>query len=268
MIRHLRCFVVVCEELHFGRAAERLGMRQPPLSQRIRRLEDELDARLFDRSGRTVQITDAGRVLFGEAADLLARFDRAAALTRKAHRGEIGSLRAGVQSDVSGKALADIAAGFARRRPDLRLDLREFTTAEQLRLLGDRQLDVGVVWQPADLGELETAAEVTTPLGVVLPRESPLARHAEISLSALAGNGLVIFPRAAAPGFYDEVLDVCRRGGFDPVRTLHAQNPEFALGLVLAGQGVAFDSGAVARKETRAVWRPLAGAAPAARAAV
>ncbi|MEV0645361.1 LysR substrate-binding domain-containing protein [Phytomonospora sp. NPDC050363] len=268
LVRHLRYFVVVSEERHFGRAAERLGMAQPPLSQRIRRLETELGVRLFDRDSRGVGLTDAGRVLLGETVEILARLDRAVELSRQAHRGEIGALRAGVPSDVSGKALAAIAAAFADRRPGLDLDLQELTTDEQLRLLAERQLDAGVVRRPAELDGLAVAAETEAPLGVVLPRDSPLAARARLTLADLAGQGLVTRPRAAAPGFYDEVLAACREHGFEPTGVHHAQNPEFVLGLVLAGRGVAFDTGDVARKEARAVWRPLADDVLVARTAV
>ena len=268
LVRHLRYFVVVSEERHFGRAAERLGMAQPPLSQRIRRLESELGVRLFDRHARGADLTDAGRVLLGETVELLARLDRAVDLTRRAHRGEIGTLHAGVPADVSGRALAAIAAAFAERRPELDLDLQELTTAEQLRQLADRGLDAALVRRPAEVAGFAVTAEVAAPLGVVLPRDSALAARAEASLSDLAGQGLVTRPRAAAPGFYDEILEVCRAHGFDPVRVHHAQNPEFVLGLVLAGRGVAFDTGEVARKETRAVWRPLAGEVLVARSTV
>ncbi|HEY1174923.1 MAG TPA: LysR substrate-binding domain-containing protein [Phytomonospora sp.] len=268
LVRHLRYFVAVSEERHFGRAAERLGMAQPPLSQRIRRLETELGVRLFDRHARGADLTDAGRVLLGETVDLLARLDRAVDLTRRAHRGEIGALRAGVPADVPGRALAAIAGAFAARRPELDLDLQELTTAEQLRQLADRALDAAHVRLPAEAEGFAVVAEVAVPMGVVLPRDSPLAARAELRLADLAGEGLVTRPRAAAPGFYDEVLDVCRARGFDPVRVHHAQNPEFVLGLVLAGKGVAFDSGEVARKEARAVWRPLEGEELVARSTV
>lgn len=267
-MRHLRYFVVVSEERHFGRAAERLGMAQPPLSQRIRRLETELGVRLFDRHARGADLTDAGRVLLGETVELLARLDRAVDLTRRAHRGEVGTLRAGVPADISGRALAAIAGAFADRRPELDLDLQELTTAEQLRQLADRALDAALVRRPVEAEGFAVAAETSVPLGVVLPRDSPLAARTELRLADLAEQGLVSRPRAAAPGFYDEVLDVCRAEGFDPVRVHHAQNPEFVLGLVLAGKGVAFDTGEVARKEARVVWRPLEGDALVARSTV
>lgn len=253
-LRSLRYFLVVAEELHFGHAADRLGIAQPPLSQRVKRLEAELGARLFDR-GRRVTLTEAGEVLRTEARDLLARWDRMTALVAKAERGEMDALRAGVPPELPGRVLAAILTAFAGRCPGIRLDLQELTTAEQTRLLADRELDAGLLQLPVDVVGLDLGPAIDTPLGVVLPRDSPLARHASLALADLAGEGLVHAPRAAAPGRYDALLRTCWEHGFRPAAVRHARNPEFALGLVLAGHGVAFEP--AARKEPRVVWRPL-----------
>ncbi|MGW7367415.1 LysR family transcriptional regulator [Streptomyces sp. NPDC054841] len=259
LLRHLRIFVVVAEELHFGRAAELLGMAQPPLSRSVRRLEDELGAELFDRSRRQVRLTPAGAVLLEEARELLAREQRTRALVRRARDGDLGTLRAGVPPDTTAAVLGALLTECAERAPGLRVDLQEVTTDEQLRLLASGGLDVGLVHQPVDATDLVVGPEVGVELGVVLPRTSPLARLPEVGLGDLAGHDLVLFPRAAAPGWYDRTLAVCRDAGFVPGRVRHARNPEFLIGLVTAGCGVAFDQGPVARKEPRVAWRPLAG---------
>ncbi len=263
-LRSLRYFLVVADELHFGRAAERLGIAQPPLSQRVKRLEAELGAKLFER-GRRVTLTEAGEVLRAEARDLLSRWDRMTTLVAKAERGELDGLRAGVPPDLPGRVLAAILTRFAAECPAVRLDLQELTTAEQARLLADRELDAGLLQLPVDVVGLDLGPVVDTPLGVVLPRDSPLARRAELTLADLAGEGLVHAPRAAAPGSYDALLRTCWDHGFRPAAIRHARNPEFVLGLVLAGHGVAFEPGA--RKEPRVVWRPLEGAVLRARMA-
>ncbi|WP_072477152.1 LysR substrate-binding domain-containing protein [Amycolatopsis australiensis] len=255
-LRSLRYFLVVAEELHFGRAADRLGIAQPPLSQRVKRLEAELGAKLFDR-GRRVTLTEAGEVLRAEARDLLSRWDRMTALVAKAERGEMDALRAGVPPELPGRMLAAILTRFAEECPAVRLDLQELTTAEQARLLADRALDAGLLQLPADVVGLDLGPAIDTPLGVLLPRDSPLARRASLRLEDLAGEGLVHSPRAAAPGSYDALLRTCWDHGFRPASIRHARNPEFVLGLVLAGHGVAFEP--AARKEPRVVWRPLAG---------
>ncbi|GGV19577.1 LysR family transcriptional regulator [Streptomyces griseoflavus] len=259
LLRHLRLFVTVAEELHFSRAAERLGMAQPPLSQAIRALERELGAELFDRSPRGVRLSAAGAALLEEARDLLAREERLRALARRAADGGLGTLRAGVPPDTTAAVLSALLAACAEDAPGLAVDLQEVATEEQVRLLVSGGLDVGLVHHPVDATELRLGPEVSRDLGVVLPRTSPLARLTEPGLADLSGHDLVLFPRAHAPGWYDRILDVCRAGGFVPGRLRHASHPEFLLALVAAGHAVAFDQGTVARKEPRVAWRPLAG---------
>ncbi|WP_323138006.1 LysR family substrate-binding domain-containing protein [Nocardia sp. alder85J] len=167
------------------------------------------------------------------------------------------ALRVGVPPELPGRILAALLTGFRQRYPEVRLDLLELSTAEQLRLLAERELDAGLLQHPVDVLGLELGPVIETPLGVVLPRDSPLATRPELTLADLAGEGLVLFPRAAAPDLYDTTLRTCWEHGFRPVRVVHARNPEFVLGQVLSGHGVAFEQGAVARKETRVVWRPL-----------
>ncbi|MEF9905223.1 LysR family transcriptional regulator [Streptomyces sp. P9-A2] len=259
LLRHLRLFVTVADELHFSRAAERLGMAQPPLSQAIRRLEKELGAELFDRSQRGVRLSAAGAVLLDEAHELIAGEQRLRTLARRAADGGLGTLRAGVPPDTTTAVLSALLSACAAHAPGLSVDLQEVTTGEQVRLLSSGGLDVGLVHHPVDATDLRLGPEVPLDLGVVLPRTSPLARLPEVTLGELCGHDLVLFPRAHAPGWYDRILDVCRADGFVPGRVRHASNPEFLLALVTAGHGVAFDQGPVARKEPRVAWRPLAG---------
>lgn len=265
LLRHLRLFVVVADELHFSRAAERLGMAQPPLSQAIRRLERELGAELFDRSQRGVRLSVAGAALLADAHELLAREERLRALARRAAAGDVGTLRAGVPPGTTAAVLSALLAACAEHAPGLSVDLREVTTEEQVRLLSSGGLDVGLVHHPVDATGLRLGPATSLELGVVLPRPSPLARSPEVPLAALSGHDLVLFPRTHAPGWYDRILEVCRAEGFVPGRLRHASDAEFLLALVAAGHGVAFDRGPVARKEPRVAWRPLTGRPLAAR---
>ncbi|MFF3565033.1 LysR family transcriptional regulator [Streptomyces sp. NPDC002574] len=259
LLRHLRIFVAVAEELHFGRAAERLGTAQPPVSQAVRGLEKELGTELFDRSRRRTALTAAGTVLLDEARELLAREDRLRAVARRAADGGLGTLRAGLPPGTSAAVISALLAACAADSPPLRVDLREATTGEQLRSLASGGLDVGLVHRPVDGAGLRFGPETAFDLGVVLPRTSPRARHAEVTLAELSGLDLLLFPRADAPGWYDRLLESCRAAGFVPGEVRHASSPEFLLALVAAGHGVAFDQGHAARKEPRVAWRPLAG---------
>ncbi|MEE6259397.1 LysR family transcriptional regulator [Plantactinospora sonchi] len=259
LARHLRQFLVVAEELHFGRAAEILGIAQPPLSQAIQRLERELGVELFDRSRRRIGLTTAGQLLLAEAPALLSAEDRIRVVMRKAAEGQLGTLRAGVPPETPAPTLQALLTRMAEQAPGLDVDLQELTSAEQLRMLAEARLDVGLVHHPLEAADgLRAGPAVAVRLGVVLPRDSPLAQLRDIGLADLAGHDLVLFPRATAPGWHDEVLDVCRRYGFVPRRIRHAGNPEFLLGLVLGRHCVAFEPESTARREPRVAWRPLA----------
>ncbi|GGQ49528.1 transcriptional regulator [Couchioplanes caeruleus subsp. azureus] len=259
LFRHLRYFLVVAEELHFSRAAETLGMAQPPLSQAMRRLERELGVTLFDRLPRGTALTTAGQALVEQARELLAAEQRMRTLMRTIRDGDLGTLRAGVPPDTPAQVLGELLRRLRAHAPGLDVDLHELTTAEQLDALAGARLDVGLVQHPADLVDLGSGPVTRTPLGVVLPRASPLARSATLSLADLTGHGLVLFPRATAPAWYDHILAVARDNGFVPERIRHARSPELLCGLVLAGDGVALHREAAVRREPRVAWRPLAG---------
>lgn len=257
LLRHLRCFVAVAEELHFGRAAARLHMAQPPLSQRIQRLERELGVRLFDRSNRRVSLTGSGRLLLAEAQDVLAAADQLYNLADRARRGEAGTLRAGLPPDTGDAVVAALLTTFRSRCPGVELELSEATTAEQLRALGDRGLDVGVLRHPFDATGLTLGAVLRQSLGVLLPASAALAERQAVRLADLTGQDLTLFPRSAAPALYDELLSACARHGFTPRAVRHARDPRFARGVVLAGHAVALVAGH--EDDADVVWRPLVG---------
>src|SRR5262245_45688446 len=204
LVRHLRYFAVVADELHFGRAAERLHMAQPPLSQRIQRLERELGVRLFDRSSRQVGLTPAGRALVGPAHDVLAAVDRLVAGAGAVAGGAAaGRLRLGLLPETGAATMAAIVRQVARACPALTLELSGAATSEALRALTDRSLDVATVRLPVDEAGLRVGPVLHQPWGVVLPAGSPLARRRRVSLAELSDTPLALFPRATAPGFHD-----------------------------------------------------------------
>lgn len=266
LLRHVRCFVAVAEESHFGRAAARLNMAQPPLSQRIQRLERELGVRLFDRSSRQVTITKAGALLLDEARALLARADALVATAARVRDGESGVLRAALPPDLSSTTVATILRAFQERRSGVELELRELSTSEQLAELAAHTLDIGLIHHPCDITGLELGQVLRRPLGVLLPRDAPAAALGLVPLAALTGYDLILFPRAHAPALHDDVLTTCARNGFTPQAVRHGQGDRFTRGLVLSGGAVAFTAG---DDQTPAegggtggdtVWRPLAGA--------
>ena len=263
-LRHLRYFAVLAEELHFGRAAERLHMAQPPLSQRIRDLERELGVRLFDRTRHRVQLTEAGALLLEHVRPVLAGVDTAREAMRRIRPGEEGVLRVGVPPDTGPAVLRNLTAGFAYQVPDVLLDLHELTTDEQLARLREGELDAGVVRHPSDTVGLESGPVARRELGVVLRSDhAAAAGGGPVRLRDLDGTPLVIFPRAMAPRLYDHMLTVCRDEGFLPGSIRHARNPHFVHGLVLAGRGIHLNEAPVTPLIDGLVWRPLEGTPPA-----
>ncbi|GAA4062542.1 LysR family transcriptional regulator [Nonomuraea soli] len=246
LVRHLRYFVVVAEELHFGNAAIRLGMAQPPLSQRIKRLETELGTRLFDRSARQVRLTEAGRLLLGEAREIVARVDR---LKELARTGEGTVLKVGVPPDLAAAVIAELVAAFREDNPEVRLAPVELWTAEQVAALADGTIDAGLVRHPITAAGLGFGPALVQVPGVLLAEQDPLARFREVHLADLAGRDLLMPPE---DGLLAETLAECRRRGFVPAQLHHG----VGLGLVLAGAAVSF--GAPAQVPGLA-WRPLLG---------
>ncbi|MEV0591277.1 LysR substrate-binding domain-containing protein [Nonomuraea cavernae] len=249
LVRHLRYFIVVAEELHFGNAAIRLGIAQPPLSQRIKRLEQELGVQLFDRSARQVRLTGAGRLLLTEAREIVTRVDR---LRELARHGEGTVLKIGVPPDLAAAVIAGLVAGFRETRPEVRLAPAEIWTADQVTALTDGTIDVGIVRHPVTAPGLYFGPMLAQPQGVLLAADHPLARVSELHLADLAGQELLLPPREGEPGLHAEVLVECRRHGYVPGQ-LHEGA---GLGLVLAGAAVAFGP----REEVPGLaWRPLLG---------
>ncbi|SHM22897.1 LysR family transcriptional regulator [Actinacidiphila paucisporea] len=290
LVRHVECFVAVAEESHFGRAAARLGMAQPPLSQRIQRLEKELGVRLFDRSSRQVAVTEAGALLLADARDMLARAEALRATARRIRHGETGLLRAALPPDLAGETVAALLADFGHRHPGLVLEVHELTTAQQLARFAAHELDVGVIHHPCDVTGLEVGEILRSELGVLLPGGAEAAARDEVPLSLLDGYDLILFPRSCAPASYDDLLTMCARNGYTPAAVRHGQGAGFVRGLILSawaarateGSGgagaVAFaprDAVAAAAPPAEpgpapdrsgasgasgVVWRPLAGA--------
>ncbi|MFE1251900.1 LysR substrate-binding domain-containing protein [Streptomyces sp. NPDC058735] len=272
LLRHLECFVAVAEESHFGRAAERLGMAQPPLSQRIQRLERHLGVRLFARTSRQVAITEAGALLLTEAREVLARSEALMATARRVRDGGTGRLRAALPPDVSGETVAALLAGFSGTGPaGVDLDLHELSTAQQLERFAAHELDVGLIHHPCDVSGLELGPVLRRELGVLLPGDAAAAGLDEVPLASLTGYDLILFPRSAAPAVYDDLLTTCARNGYTPPAVRHAQGASFVRGLVLSAEAVAFgprDAHPPGPPEPApgpgpggdVVWRPLSGA--------
>ncbi|MFB7371338.1 LysR family transcriptional regulator [Streptomyces sp. NPDC056222] len=255
LLLHLRYFRTVAEEQHFGRAAERLRMAQPSLSQRIQRLEHELGVRLLDRTSRGTTLTPAGRLVLAEAEHLLTAADRLTTAVARVRSGQAGTLRAAVPPRLGAAAVGALLITYRDRSPGGDLDLRELTSTQQTAELTAGTLDVGVVRHPCPAPGLAFGPLLHQPLGVLLPDTDPLATHTDIPAAALTGRDLVLFPRAEAPALHDETLTACARHGCTPATVHEAAAPDFTRGLVLSGGAVALQPRSPAEPGT--IWRPL-----------
>ena len=239
-LRHLRYFVTVAEELHFGRAAKKLHISQPPLSMQIRALEAELGVTLFNRTQRSVALTQSGNALLGEARHILARVDQAVLMTRRVRRGEIGELAIGFISVADYNVLPVVLREFRRAFPLVNLTLRESTTDAQIRDLLAGRIDVGFVLPPINEPSLESLPILREPLIAALPDKHPLARKAgKLVLEKLKDAPFILFPRPYAPGLYDDVVSCCKAAGFSPRVEQEAIQMQTIVSLVSAELGVA-----------------------------
>lgn len=237
-LRHLRYFVAVAEELHFGRAAARLGMAQPPLSQQIQRLERLLGTQLLERTSRRVQLTDAGHAFRAEAERVLAGAQSAVDAARRAGRGESGQLRVAFAATVMFMALPQIIREFRQRFPAVRLDLREMPTGPQLAQLRRGEIDIGFVREPSPDPDLEMVTVMREPLRIAINRRHPLAERARLTVRDLAHEPFVLFPPDLAPGLHAQVMALCRRAGFSPRVVEESRELYTSVSLVEAGVGV------------------------------
>lgn len=240
-MRHLRYFIAVAEELHFSRAAERLHMAQPPLSQQIQQLETELGVELFHRkTKRQVQLTAAGQVFLQEAYRLLAQLEQAIERTQRTGRGEIGQLRIGFISSVTYDVLPAILREFRAQFPEVELVLQELTTTEQEQALLHHRIQVGFVHPPLTDESLSWECIQRQPLVVALPETHLLAQQEQLSVRSLSKESFILFPRYLSAGLYDQILSLCQQqGNFTPKVAQEAIQMQTIIGLVSAGMGIA-----------------------------
>lgn len=258
-LRHLRYFSTIAEERHFGRAAKRLRMTQPPLSRQIQELEAELGFTLFDRSRRGVELTSAGAVFLARTRGLLEALDQAVHEARRASVGEIGRVVVGYLASLAYSGITDILRAFHERFPEVELALREMSPQAQLDALKAGLIDVGLVRGPVDDARLASACVRRDPLVVVLPAGHALAHRKRIPLKLLAGEPFVIFPRQRGPNFFDQIITLCRSAGFSPRIVQEAPHLDI-LSLVAAGFGVTIMPSSVRRISRKGLaLRPIVG---------
>ncbi len=268
-LRHLRYFIAVAEEGHITRAAERLGMQQPPLSQQIQALERELGVQLLRRKPRGVELTEAGRVLLDDAHAILAHIDHAFATTRRTARGEQGRIAVGFTSSSPFHPFVPrVIRAFRDAFPLISLTLEESGTTELIADLRNERVDAAFIRTPvADPLGLTVNPLLEEAMLVALPSAHPLAPEhaveaAALPLAALAAETFIVYRRRSGPGLYDAIFAACHAVGFSPVVGQEAPRIVSTLNLVAAGLGIAIVPASLQRMQLDGVvYRRLAGTA-------
>lgn len=268
-LRQLRHFVAVAEELHFGRAAARLHMTQPPLSQSIQTLEAALGCGLFFRTRRSVQLTPAGQALLPEAQRLLLQFASLPALVRRAAEGESGNLSLAFISTADYSILPSLLREFRQAYPQVHIELREATTDIQLEDLAQGRIDAGLLIPPLPerlKAELDYLPVLNEPLIAALPQgamQGKTRHNGALHLRSLNELPLIIFPREIAPALHDAILGCFRDAGLTPYIGQEAIQMQTIVGLVSAGMGMALVPQSVSNLQRPGVeYRSLHGKTP------
>jgi DNA-binding transcriptional LysR family regulator len=259
-LRHLRYFVAVAEALHFRRAAEKLGIQQPPLSMQIRQLEAEIGAPLLRRAQRRVELTDAGRSFLEDARAILAQAQAAAGRARRAAQGELGRLRVGmINSAPFHPLILRILREYRERHPAVSMTLEEASTPELAERIRTQTLDLAFVRPLLDeTPGLASEHLFDEPLVLALPHHHPLARRKKVALAALSLEPFVLFSRPVGSGLYDQIVSACHRAGFSPRVTQEASQVTSIVNLVAAGLGVSVVPSSMRKIQSEGiVFRPL-----------
>ena len=256
-LRHFRYFVAVAEELHFGRAARRLHMAQPPLSQQIKWLEDELGVRLFHRNTHHVSLTEAGRIFLKEARRVLCDVERAVRIARQAGEGTAGHLVVGFHSQFDGGVISMVKAALEAAFPELVTRFAPMDTMAQLAALKEGRIRVGITGVPIDEEDVAVEAMMRPPLVVAMPEGHALAGRRSLKLADLANERFVAFSRDMNPWIRDLLERRCRESGFTLQVAQESNSPMSMEGFVAAGTGICILPAWVASGRKGVARRPL-----------
>jgi DNA-binding transcriptional LysR family regulator len=237
-LRQIKFFMAVAEERHFGRAAERMFIAQPALSQHVRRLERELEVQLFDRSARHVRLTPAGEAFLEVAQRMTRQVDEATTAARRAEAGESGTLAVGVHLPVAAPLLSVVLRHWSRLRPAVRPRLTSGRTTELTDLVRRHELDIALIDGPTTDRTLTTTLIAENPIVIVLPADHPLTRHPTITLHDLRHEPFIAVARHTSMSLHDRFIELCGTAGYNPHITLQVDDPDLLPMAVAAGLGI------------------------------
>jgi DNA-binding transcriptional LysR family regulator len=261
-LRRLRYFIVLAEELHFGRAAQRLNMSQPPLSQQIRQLEDALEVELFHRSHHSVELTSAGRAFLERVPLIFEQLDKAVSHARMAARGQLGRLEIGMISSSLVGVIPAALESFGQRHPEVGWQLHEMTPSAQIEALLERRIDIGIFRMPAEHEGLQRELIMREDVMIVLPQKHPLAIRERLELAELRDLPFVMFGLQQSR-FADFLYQCCLQAGFAPRIRQQVIEVQSLLSLVGANMGVALLPASMqGLARTNVVFRPIAPEPP------
>ncbi|MCU0535991.1 MAG: LysR family transcriptional regulator [Hydrococcus sp. Prado102] len=261
-LQHFRCFVILAEELHFSRAAERLHLSQPHLSRIVNQIEKQLGVSLIRRTTRQVTLTDAGEKFFIEAKSVLSRVEEAMQAIQQFAEKEIERLKIGFTEMARHCVVPKILSAFCDRYPHIQLDIVESCTEELVESLNKAEVDIAFLHPPLRANFLEVLPLGQESFAIALPINHPLASQKEIAFADLANETFILHYRECGPILYDRILQLCQQAGFNPKITHQDANKSF-LGFVTAKMGICLMTPSMQNaKNPGVVCLPIAGEAP------
>ncbi|MFS0654134.1 acetoin biosynthesis transcriptional regulator AlsR [Bacillus sp. 179-C3.3 HS] len=238
-LRHLQYFVTVAEELHFGRAATRLNMTQPPLSQQIKQFEEELGFPLFHRSKRAVELTAAGKVFLHEVRGVLQQLGKAVDHARHTARGELGKIIIGFVGTATYDILPPVVREFREMYPSVSMELKQLSVQQQRRALLNGEIDIGFLHPSAPHDQLISRLMKRSECIFAIPKNHPLAEKETVSIKDTENEPIISLSKESWPSLYQHFVLVCEKYGFSPNIVQEAAEYQMVIGLVTAGIGIA-----------------------------
>lgn len=258
-LRQVIYFIAVAEELHFGRAAKRVNIAQPALSQQIIRMEQELGGRLFLRNKRSVSLTDAGKAFLPEAKLLLSQADHAQQTAKSAFSGEVGELVLGFVESAAWDVLPKVLRQYREQYPNVKITLLQRNTADQVKEIQSGHMHIGIAGLPIDDPHLSVHIVRKEPIVAALPKDHRLAEKEKLYASDLAHEPFVTTVRENSNQYFDTMVKVCMDAGFSPAIVQEANEIQTVLALVSSGMGVALTHDSAKHLRNDIVYKTLCG---------